>query len=80
MRDLVSEFETRTEAGDPASSTTLHRIRLHHPLFSKLSINGFKFIVENSYLFKVKAGQYIYKQGMPVAPNLYFILFGSFVC
>jgi hypothetical protein len=43
-------------------------------------MNGFKYMVENSYIFKLKAGQSIYREGAAAAPNIYFILYGSFSC
>ena len=80
MRKLLSEFEQETESGDIKAQLTLQKIRLHHPLFSKLSINAFKYMMENSFMFKLKAGQYVYRQGIAAAPNLYFIVYGNYMC
>jgi hypothetical protein len=48
-------------------------------LFSKISINGFKFLFENSYIFKLKPGQYVYREGQPANTRIYFILYGGLV-
>lgn len=37
-------------------------------------------MVENSYIFKLKPGEFIYRQGATAATNIYFILYGGFVC
>jgi len=79
-RKLVNTFEQQTNFGDAKAHLTLRNMRLKHPLFSKLSITGFKFLMENSSLFKLKPGQFIYRQGIVSAPNLYFIMYGSFTC
>ena len=36
--------------------------------------------MENSFIFKMKPGQFVYKQDAEVTPNIFFVLFGSFVC
>ena len=59
---------------------TLNNIRLRHPLFAKMSVPAFKFIMENSFLYKLRAGQYIYRETLKPAPNLYFIMYGQFQC
>ena len=61
IRVLISEFESRTAQGDVKAGVTLHKIRLHHPLFSQMSMNGFKYMVENSYIYKLVPGQSIYR-------------------
>jgi CRP-like cAMP-binding protein len=57
---------------------TLHKIRLHHPLFSKVSANSFKYILETTTLQKYKPGQYLYQKGQPVKDVVYFIMYGTF--
>ena len=42
-------------------------------------MNGFKYIIENAYLFKLSPGQFIYHESQPVASYLYFIIHGSFI-
>ena len=80
MKALLQEFESQNSEGDPKSSLTLHKIRLHHSLFSRLSTNGYKYIVVNAFIFKLQPGQFIYKEQSQAAPNLYFILYGAFQC
>ena len=79
IRQLVSEFDRRTAKNDPRSFQTLLKIRLRHPLFQRISANGFKYLVENSYIYKLKPGQYVYKEGHPANTKIYFILYGSLV-
>ena len=31
-------------------------------------------------MFKLKPGQFVYRQGVTASPNLYFIFYGSFAC
>jgi hypothetical protein len=59
---------------------TLSHLRLKHPLFSKLTMLGFKFIMDNCLLYKLKPGQYIYRENLPVGPNIYFIMYGQLIC
>jgi hypothetical protein len=57
---------------------TIRNLRLRHPLFRRISINAFNFIIENSFLFKLRPGQGAYKQGLRAMTNIYFILYGKF--
>lgn len=52
----------------------LHKIRNYHPLLSKLTVPGYKYLIEHSYLFKMNEGQYVYKEGQQYGTNIYFIL------
>jgi hypothetical protein len=36
--------------------------------------------MENSFMFKLEPKQFIYREGAPAAQNLYFILYGNFIC
>lgn len=53
---MIEEFEARTANGDSKAGVSLHKIRFYHPLFSKIGLNSFKYIIENSYIFKLKPG------------------------
>ncbi len=80
IRSLISEFEDQSSSEGSKGSLILQKIRLHHPLFKNISSNGFKYLMENSFIFKMQPGQFIYRQDAEVTPNIFFILFGSFAC
>ena len=80
VKSLIAEFEILSNKGHVKAQLALNNIRLRHPLFAKLSTPAFKFIMENSLLYKLRAGQFIYRESVRPAPNLYFIMYGSFQC
>jgi hypothetical protein len=55
----LSLFEQQQH--DARSSLYLQKIRLFHPIFKKLSMNGYKYLIENSYILKVKRLMSIYR-------------------
>jgi len=51
MRQFVSEFLKMSSKNDRRSDLMARRIRLKHPIFHLLSINGFKYLFENGSIF-----------------------------
>lgn len=41
----------------------MKKLRLKHPIFSKISFQAFKYMIECSYLLKGKKGDVIMKEG-----------------
>lgn len=78
VKGLIGEFEVLSNQGHVKAQLALNNIRLRHPLFAKLSTPAFKFLMEHSFLYKLRAGQYIYRESVRPAPNLYFIMYGAF--
>ena len=54
----------------------LKNIRFRHPIFNKISLKAFNYMMEHSYLYRLKVGQYIYREGIQAAQNIYFIMYG----
>ena len=75
---MVRNYEQLAASKDVRSVLVLKNIRLRHPLFGKLSLKAFQFLMENSYMYKLKSGQFIYREGIAAAANLYFIMYGQF--
>ena len=76
VKSLIAEFEMLSNQRHARSALVLNNLRLRHPLFAKLSIPAFKYLMENSFLYKLRKGQYIYRESVKPAPNLYFIMYG----
>ena len=36
--------------------------------------------MDNSYMYKLRAGQFIYREGVRATPNIYLIMYGQFQC
>ena len=78
VRHMIKNYENLQETKDVKSVLALKNIRLRHPLFSKLSLRAFQFLMENAFIYKLKAGQFIYREGIAAAQNLYIIMYGQF--
>ena len=78
VKHLIKNYEYFSNIGDVKSVLALKNIRLRHPLFQKLSLRAFQFLMEHSYMYKLKSGQFIYREGIPAAQNIYFIMYGQF--
>ena len=78
IRHMIKNYENLSSSNDVKSVLMLKNIRLRHPLFSKLSLRAFQFLMESSYIYKLKAGQFIYREGVAAAQNIYFIMHGQF--
>jgi len=78
VKHMIRNYERLSNTRDVKSYLALKNIRLRHPLFQKISAKAFSFIVEQSCLYKLKTGQFIYREGIEAAPNIYFIMYGQF--
>ena len=67
IRLMIKSYENLSSQNDVKSVLTLKNIRLRHPLFSKLSLRSFQFLMEHSYIYKLKPGQFIYREGIAAA-------------
>lgn len=56
IRHMIKNYENLSSSNDVKSVLMLKNIRLRHPLFSKLSLRAFQFLMESSYIYKLKAG------------------------
>ena len=56
IRHMIKNYENLSSSNDVKSVLMLKNIRLRHPLFSKLSLRAFQFLLESSYIYKLKAG------------------------
>ena len=63
MRNLVKDYERLKTRNDNRSELMMRRIRLKHPIFHLLTIAAFKYLIENGFLFKLKKGQSVYREG-----------------
>lgn len=54
------------------------KVQVKHPIFRLISINGFKYIIDRAFLFKLKPGQTAYKEDKKAMMNIYFVLYGEF--
>lgn len=77
MRNMIAEYQKLKQAGDRKVDLLLKRIRIKHPIFHMMTNSAFKFIMEQSVLFKVKPGQTIYKEFALAKPNVYLVLYGE---
>ena len=78
VKHLIKTYESLTQSKDVKSVLALKNIRLRHPLFSKMSLKAFQFLMDNSYMYKLKTGQFIYREGVQAAQHLYIIMYGQF--
>ena len=76
MRKLTKDYERLKTKNDNRCELMMRRIRLKHPIFHLLTIAAFKYIMDNGFLFKLKHGQTVYKQGQAARANIYFVLYG----
>jgi hypothetical protein len=63
MRKLVRDYEQLKAKNDKRNELMMRRIRLKHPIFHLLTISAFKYLIENGFLFKLKKGQSVYREG-----------------
>ena len=56
VRHMIKNYEILNSSNDVKSVLALKNIRLRHPLFSKLSLGAFQFLMENAFIYKLKAG------------------------
>lgn len=77
MRSLVYNLEYSLYQDNSKLNLSISNLRLKHPIFKHLSINAFKYLVENSFLFKLANNQHIYKDKFRSTKNVYFILYGD---
>ena len=56
VKQMIKNYERLQNEGDVKSVLALKNIRLRHPLFSKLSLKAFEFLMEHSFLYKLKSG------------------------
>lgn len=75
---LIQKLDATQQACKAQSLLALRSIRLHHPLLSRLTFKAFQFIMDNSFFFKLKTGQRIYREGAEVTQNIYVIMYGLF--
>lgn len=64
VKGLIKSYEQLSSTGDVKNVLALKNIRLRHPLFQKLTLKAFQILMENSYMYKLKAGQFIYREGI----------------
>ena len=76
VKHLIKQYEYLTQLKDVKRVLALKNIRLRHPLFSKMSLKAFQFLMDNSYMYKLKTGQFIYREGIQAAQNIYVIMYG----
>mmetsp|Transcript_37451 Transcript_37451/g.36024 ORF Transcript_37451/g.36024 Transcript_37451/m.36024 type:complete len:90 (-) Transcript_37451:174-443(-) len=77
MKELIQTMEYYLMTRNVRLDLLLNNIRLKHPIFKYVSLNAFRFLIENSFLFKVQEGQYVYKEQQRPSSNTYFILYGG---
>lgn len=75
---MIKNYESLSNKNDVKSYLALKNLRLRHPLFSKLTLKAFQFLMENSFIYKLKSGQFIYRESMAAAQNIYIIMYGQF--
>lgn len=63
--------------GNSRLDLLMNTIRLKHPIFQSISITAFKYLIENSFLFKINNDQHVYKDNFKAVNNIYFILYGD---
>ena len=78
MKQMIKNYESLSNCSDVKSYLALKNIRLRHPIFQKLSQKVFQYLMEYSFLYKLKQGQYIYRESIAAAPNIYIIMYGQF--
>ena len=77
---MVRNYEALDRKKDVKSYLALKNIRLRHPLFSRLSLKAFQYLMDNSLMYKLKSGQFIYREGVAAAAHIYIIMYGQFQC
>ncbi|CDW77034.1 UNKNOWN [Stylonychia lemnae] len=78
VKQLCFELEYQLNTGSHRIDLTIRNLRLKHPIFRQISISAFNYIIENSFLFKLRPNQGAYKEGLKAMKNIYFVLYGQF--
>eukprot|EP00347_Sterkiella_histriomuscorum_P024136 403332185 len=78
IKQICHSLELYLKTGNYKLDQTIRKLRLKHPIFKLISQNAFNYIIENSFLFKLRANQGAYKQGVKALKNIYFVLYGQF--
>ncbi len=78
LKVLCRKLEFYLKSGNSRVDLTMNTLRLKHPIFKMISIGAFNYLIENSFLFNLKANQGAYKEGLKAQKNIYFVLFGTF--
>ena len=72
----MKKYESLNSKNNVKSKLVIKNIRLRHPLFAKFSPKVFSFLIDNSLIYKLKSGQFIYREAINCAPNIYIIMYG----
>ena len=56
MRQMIEEYQKLKQNNDRKVDLLLKRIRIKHPIFHMMTNSAFKFLMEQSALFKLKPG------------------------
>lgn len=56
VKQTIKLYDSLTLVKDVKSVLALKNIRLRHPLLAKLSLKAFQYLMDNSYMFKLKPG------------------------
>ena len=80
IKEILETFEYQQEKNSPLANMTLNKLRLRHPLFSRITPQAFKILMENSFLNKVQAGSAVYREGQHQKNTVKVIMFGQFQC
>jgi len=76
MREIVDNFQAAFQGNKNSQELIfLKKMRLKHPIFIQISFNAFRFIIEKSYLIRLKEGETLYRLGQR-SNQIYFILCG----
>lgn len=78
IKVLCRNLEYYLQSNNYRLELTMNNLRLKHPIFKMISVLAFNYLIERSFLFKLRSNQGAYKEGLKSQKNIYFVLYGYF--